>query len=118
MPNILYRKQEFVTKWLISNNSFCLYSSLAEVRYDSVAINVKQQDGDYPLSDVNILCYLLKKFLNSHSRFDRRDLQNYLNLFSFMVNKPYNKLEKVKILLDKTIRNPKALHYRDFYSKK
>lgn len=79
---------------------------------------LKQQDGDYPLSDVNILCYLLKKFLNSHSRFDRRDLQNYLNLFSFMVNKPYNKLEKVKILLDKAICNPKTLHYRDFYSKK
>ena len=79
---------------------------------------LKQQDGDYQLSDVNILCYLLKKFLNSHSRFDRSHLQNYLNLFYFMVNKPYNKLEKVKILLDKAICNPKTLHYRVFYSKK
>ena len=35
-----------------------------------------------------------------------------------MVNKPYNKLEKVKILLDRAICNPKTLHYRDFYSKK
>ena len=52
-------------------------------------------DKDNPLRDVNNLCYLLKKFLNSHSGFDRRDLQNYINLFSFMVNKLYNKLEKV-----------------------
>ena len=35
-----------------------------------------------------------------------------------MVNKPYNKLEKVKILLDKAICYPKTFHYRDFYSKK
>lgn len=77
---------------------------------------LKQQDGDYQLSDVNILCYLLKKFLNSHSGFDRRDLQNYINLFSFMVNKLYNKLEKVKKLLDKAVCNPETLHYRDLYS--
>lgn len=54
----------------------------------------------------------------SHSDFNRDDIQNYLNLFSFMVNKPYNKLEKIKILLDKAIHNPKTLHYRDFCSKK
>jgi len=67
----------------------------------------KLDDKDNPLRDVNNLCYLLKKFLNFHSGFERRDLQNYLNLFSFMVNKPYNKLEKVKILLDKAICNQK-----------
>lgn len=55
------------------------------------------------------MCFLLKSFLNSHSGFNRDDLQNYLNLFSFIVNAPYNKLEKVKILLDKAICNPK--HY-------
>ena len=54
----------------------------------------------------------------SHLRFNREDLQIYLNIFSFMVNKSYNKFEKVKILLDKAICNPKTLHYRDFYSKK
>ena len=78
----------------------------------------KLDDKDNPLKEVNNMCFLLKSFLNSHSGFNRDDLQNYLNLFSFIVNAPYNKLEKVKILLDKAICNPKTLHYRDFYSKK
>lgn len=91
--------------------------NLKDESYDSKYLS-KLDDRDNPLSEVNNLCFLLKKFLNSHSRFDRKCLQNYLNLFSFMVNKPYNKLEKVKILLDKAICNPKTLHYRDFYSKK
>ncbi len=33
-----------------------------------------------------------------------------------MVNKLYNKLEKVKKLLDKAVCNPETLHYRDLYS--
>ena len=28
----------------------------------------------------------LKKFLNSHSGFDREEVQNYLNLFAFIMN--------------------------------
>ena len=91
--------------------------NLKDESYDSKYLS-KLDDKDNPLSEVNNLCFLLKKFLNSHSSFNRKDLQNYLNLFSFMVNKPYNKLEKVKILLDKAICNPKTLHYRDCYSKK
>lgn len=78
----------------------------------------KLDDENNPLKKVNDMCFLLKSFLNSHSGFNRDDLQNYLNLFSFIVNSPRNKLEKVKILLDKAICNPKTLHYRDFYSKK
>lgn len=35
-----------------------------------------------------------------------------------MVNETYNKLEIVKIILDKATYNPKTLHYIDFYSKK
>lgn len=63
--------------------------------------NLLIHDKDNPLKDVNNLCYLLKKFLDSHSRFEIKDLRNYLNLFSCMVNEPYNKLEIVKIILDK-----------------
>lgn len=35
---------------------------------------------------INRNCFFLKKFLNSHSGFDREELQNYLNLFAFIMN--------------------------------
>lgn len=35
-------------------------------------------------------------FLNAHSGFSRDDLQNYLNLYSFVINPPSDHLEKVE----------------------
>lgn len=64
-----------------------------------------------PLNRINHYCDLLKKFLNSHPGFDRDEL----NLFSFMMNKPHNKLEKANILLDKAINSSKRITFRDYY---
>ena len=75
-------------------------------------------DMHNPLNRINHYCDLLKKFLNSHPGFDRDELQDYLNLFSFMMNKPHNKLEKVNILLDKAINTSKSITFRDYYLKK
>ena len=71
-----------------------------------------------PLNRINHYCDLLKKFLNSHPGFDRDELQDYLNLFSFMMNKPHNKLERVNILLEKAINSSKRITFRDYYFKK
>ena len=71
-----------------------------------------------PLNRINHYCDLLKKFLNFHPGFDRDELQDYLNLFSFMMNKPHNKLEKVNILLEKAINSSKRITFRDYYFKK
>ena len=78
--------------------------------------NLLIHDEDNLLCYAKNLCYLLSEFHNSHSRLERRDLPNYLNLFSFMVNEPYNILEIVKMI--KLYVTPKTLHYREFYSKK
>lgn len=57
---------------------------------------------------------MLKKFLRAHSGFDRDDLQDYLNFFSFIASNPDQEtLEKVKILLELVFYNPKILRYRD-----
>jgi len=53
-------------------------------------------DSENPLDPVNRIHCLLKMFLNAHSRFSRDDLQNYLNLYAFVVNPPADHLEKVK----------------------
>ena len=57
---------------------------------------------------------MLKKFLRVHSGFDRDDLQDYLNFFSFIASNPDQEtLKKVNILLEFVSYIPKILRYRD-----
>jgi hypothetical protein len=69
-----------------------------------------------PLDPVNRMCFLLKAFLRSHSGFDRGDMQGYLNLFHVMMNPPDDKLEKAAMVLDRAMRYPKTIRFRDFYN--
>lgn len=91
--------------------------NLIDEAYDANELK-KLDDKNNPLNPINNQCNLLKRFLHSHSGFDRSDLQNYLNLFSFIQNPPHSKLEKVKIILDRAVYLPKSLKYRDLFSKK
>ena len=75
-------------------------------------------DKENPLRDVNRLCFLLELFLNSHSGFDRADLDGCLNLFHVMMNDPEDKMEKAAKVLDRAMRCPKTLAFREFYSLK
>lgn len=61
---------------------------------------------------------MLKLFLNSHSGFDRDDLEGYLDLFWVAMNPPSTKMEKAAFVLDLAMRNPKSLTYREFYKRK
>ena len=88
---------------------------LREEVYNSKTIS-KLDDADNPLGNVNRLCYLVKRFLNSHSGFDRDDLNGYLDLFSVMMNPPVDKMEKVVLVLNRAMDNPKTLRFRDFYN--
>jgi len=72
-------------------------------------------DKDNPMNPVNRAHNILKKFLNTHSSFDRNDMQGYLNLFSFITNPPGDLLEKVELVIKAAFENPKLLRFRDFY---
>ena len=85
---------------------------LTEEAYDSRKLK-GIPDNDNPLGRVNELCNLLQQFLASHSRFKRDDIQDYLNLFSVMVNPPHNKYEKVKKILELGLENPVLVRFRD-----
>ena len=54
-------------------------------------------------------------FLNAHSGFSRDDLQNYLNLYSFVINPPSDHLEKVEKIIKMVFENPKSLKYREHF---
>ena len=70
------------------------------------------KDSENPLQPINNIHKLLKRFLRSHPGFIREDLQDYLNLFSFMMSEPQNLYEKVEMLLNLALSNPKILRYR------
>ena len=52
-------------------------------------------------------------FLNAHRGFNREDLQNYLNLYSFVINATDDHLEKVENIIKMVFENPKSFKYRD-----
>jgi len=69
-------------------------------------------DSENPLDPVNRIHRLLKMFLNAHSGFSREDLQNYLDLYSFVINPPSDHLEKVEKIINFVFENSKSLKYR------
>lgn len=75
-------------------------------------------DKENPLHEVNELCYLPGLFPSSHSGFDRARLEGYLDLFHVMMNPPDEKMEKAACVLDRAMRFPHALRYREYYRKK
>ena len=91
--------------------------ALTEDSYDANECK-KLKDKDNPLNEINQQCRMLQRFLKAHSGFDRNDLQDYLNLYSFIMNSPTNKLEKVEKLLISAMNNPKSLKYRDVFPSK
>ncbi len=75
------------------------------------------KDEENPLRPINHQCDLIRQFLNTHSGFDRDDLQNYLNLYCFMNSGHMNKLKKVEELLILSLTVCTSLKYRELYSK-
>ena len=71
------------------------------------------KDSENPLDPVNDIHDRLKRFLNAHSGFNRDNLQDYLNLFTFVRNPPYELLEKVEKVINLAFQKPKSLRYRE-----
>lgn len=75
-------------------------------------------DERNPLSRVNHTRFLPKGFMHRHSGFDRDDIDDWLNLFSVIVNPPEDRLEKAAMVLDRAMSIPISLRYRDYYEQK
>lgn len=73
----------------------------------------RMPDKDNPLNRVNQICNLMKKFLNAHSGFLRKDLQNYLDLLAFIMNPPHGKHRKVERFMDLAMSKRILLRYND-----
>ena len=73
-------------------------------------------DSENPLDPVNRIHCLLKMFLNAHSGFNRDDLQAYLNLYAFVINPPFDHLEKMEKIIEMSFNSPKHLKYRNQFA--
>ena len=89
--------------------------NLIDESYNSTYLKTKK-DKDDPLRPINHQIDLIRQFLNTHSGFDREDLQGYLNLYCFM-NSEYDKtkLLKVEKLLNMALTTDIQLKYRDLF---
>lgn len=98
-----------------SHHKLVKNSELNDERYSSIYLKTKK-DKDNPLRPINHQIDLIRQFLNTHSGFDREDLQGYLNLYCFM-NSDYDKskLLKVEKLLNMALTIDIRLRYRDLF---
>lgn len=85
---------------------------LKSISYSSIEIK-KLKDKENPLYPVNHLHFLVKRFIKSHGGYDREHLQDWLNLFWFIVNEPEDKYDKVLRFIEIAINSPKRMKYRE-----
>lgn len=89
---------------------------LKSISYSSVEIK-NLEDKENPLYEVNRLHFLMKQFIRNHGGYDREHLQDWMNLFWFIVNEPKDKYDKVLKFIELAINSPKRVKYRDVMSK-
>lgn len=90
---------------------------LQEEKYSSKYLKTLS-DEDNPLRPVNDLHKLLKAFMKAHGGYDRKQLQDWMNLFYFITNGPKDSYDKVLKFIELAVNSPKRVKYRDAMCKK
>jgi len=75
-------------------------------------------EEENPLTPINKIHSYIKKFMRNHEGFSRDNIQDWMNLISFIINDPENRYDKLKIFLKIAISTPKKVRYRVVMSKK
>ena len=69
-------------------------------------------DSENPMQPINDFHGSIKSFLRAHRSFERKNLQDCLNLFCFFWNTPGTNERKVVILTDKVVSERQIIRYR------
>ena len=90
---------------------------VSKLNLESIAYNSSQlkglPDNKNPLYPVNRLHFLLQSFMNLKYGYSRENLQDWLNLFWFIVNGPTDKYDKVAYFIELALeKRTKLLRYR------
>lgn len=95
-----------------SHNALVKKLNLVSIAYSSESLK-KLKDKDNPLKPVNDLHSLSKRFMREHGSYNRDNLQDWMNLLWFILNKPNDKYAKVLKFIELAINSPKRVKYRD-----
>lgn len=91
--------------------------NLTHEEYDSQTLK-KLPDEENPLDPINEIHSLAKRFMRSHGGFDRDNLQDWMNLISFLLSEPRDRYEKIDLFINLALNSPCVVKYRDVMSKK
>lgn len=94
----------------MSHNILIKELDLKEEFYKATTPN-KVKDEDNPLRKVNHHCANIRDFLEAHPGFNRDELQDYLNLYSFKYNTKGTNLEKVEKILELSLNSNKTITF-------
>ena len=100
-----------------SHNILVKTLHLREEKYSSKELK-ELSDKDNPLQPVNQLHALMKRFMRMHGSYEREHMQDWMNLFYFIMNKPSDKYDKVLKFIQLAVNSPKRVKYRDAMCKK
>ncbi len=75
-------------------------------------------DDSNPMNMINTMHRHFKRFVSRHGSYNRDDIEDWCNLFSFIYNHDGKVAEMVKGFLAMAILTRKIMRYRDIISKK
>jgi len=90
---------------------------LTSVVYKTDELN-SFEDKDNPLDPINEIHSLAKRFMRTHGGYNRKNLQDFMNLISFILNEPKDRYEKIDLFINMALLEPQMVRYRDVMSKK
>ena len=100
-----------------SHNILVKTLHLQEEKYSSKELK-ELSDKDNPLQPVNQLHGLMKRFMRMHGSYEREHIQDWMNLFYFIMNEPKDKYDKVLKFIQLAVYSTKRVKYRDAMCKK
>ncbi len=74
-------------------------------------------DSKNPLNPINQVHRILKIFMDAHGGYNRKQLQDWLNLFWFISNGPKDKYDKALLFIELAIKKRKKLRFRECFKK-
>ena len=75
-------------------------------------------DEDNPLDFINEIHSPAKRFMKAHRAYDRDNLQDFMNLISFILNDPADRYEKIDLFINMALNSPRRVKCRDVMSMK
>ena len=76
----------------------------------------KFKDKDNPLESINEIHALAKRFMRAHGGYNRDNLQDFMNLISFILNKPNDRYDKIDRFINMALLSSVRVKYRDVMS--